>query len=333
MEAPILEKDGAVSDRCSSTNTRAGAAARCGGESSRSQECSVIQRIYDENFVAHGGEKSQHHLNNVDGIRVARFAVERPMREMGLSGVRRGRSWVKTAITDDGAERPADLVDRDFTAEAPNRLWLADLTHVKAHAGWVYVAFIIDALEMAAFNSRRAGADLSRLVHHSDMGVPYRSVRYSQHLADNGVVASATSKGDSHDDAMIERVEPHNHRATTRSNQPVRFRDVSPSALIIGLGNCPVMESLRYLRANDPTDLRTQTDRHGHLANIRRGQAVGLGMLSAAPCEFVRRLAPVRPPPSSQRLDAIVILVNADRYLPADGGTPVQRRLVLVKRP
>ena len=155
----------------------------------------MIQRVYDENFVAYGGDKMWDHLNNVDGIRVARCTVERLMREMGLSGVRRGRSWIKTTITDDGAERPADLVDRDFTAEAPNRLWLADLTYVKTHAGWVYVAFIIDAysrfvvgwqastslrsdlaidaLEMAVFNRRRAGDNLDRLVHHSDMGVQY----------------------------------------------------------------------------------------------------------------------------------------------------------------
>jgi putative transposase len=186
----------------------------------------VIRRVYDENFVAYGADKIWDHLNNVDGIRVARCTVERLMREMGLSGVRRGRSWVKTTISEDGTERPADLVDRDFTTEAPNRLWLADLTYVKTHAGWVYVAFIIDAysrmvvgwqastslrsdlaidaLEMAVFNRRRAGADLSKLVHHSDMGVQYLSIRYSQRLADNGVVASVGSKGDSYDNAMIE---------------------------------------------------------------------------------------------------------------------------------
>ena len=105
----------------------------------------VIQRVYDENFVAYGGDKMWDHLNNVDGIRVARCTVERLMKEMGLSGVRRGRSWIRTTITNDGSQRPADLVDRDFTAEAPNRLWLADLTYVKTHSGWVYVAFIIDA--------------------------------------------------------------------------------------------------------------------------------------------------------------------------------------------
>jgi putative transposase len=186
----------------------------------------VIARVHKENFVAYGADKMWDHLNQVEGIRVARCTVERLMRQMGLSGVRRGRSWVKTTITDDGTERPADLVDRDFCVEAPNRLWLADLTYVKTHSGWVYVAFIIDAysrmvvgwqasrsvrsdlaidaLEMAVFNRRRAGADLTGLIHHSDMGTQYLSIRYSQRLADNGVVASVGSKGDSYDNAMIE---------------------------------------------------------------------------------------------------------------------------------
>lgn len=186
----------------------------------------VIARVHKENFVAYGADKMWDHLNTVEGIGVARCTVERLMRQMGLSGVRRGRSWIRTTITDKGAERPADLVDRDFCATAPNRLWLADLTYVKTHTGWVYVAFIIDAysrkivgwqasrslrtdlaidaLEMAVFNRRQQGADLAGLVHHSDLGSQYLSIRYSQRLADNGVVASVGSKGDSYDNAMIE---------------------------------------------------------------------------------------------------------------------------------
>ena len=185
-----------------------------------------IRRVYDDNYVAYGADKIWDHLNNVDDIVVARCTVERLMRQMGLSGVRRGKQWVKTTTSDDGAERPDDLVERDFTAQAPNRLWLADLTYVKTHAGWVYVAFIIDvysrfvvgwqasrslradlaidALEMAVFNRRRAGADLGGLVHHSDRGSQYLSIRYSQRLADNDIVGSVGSKGDSYDNAMIE---------------------------------------------------------------------------------------------------------------------------------
>lgn len=188
--------------------------------------CPVIARVHKENFVAYGADKMWDHLNNVEGMQVARCTVERLMRQMGLSGVRRGRSWVRTTITDDATHRPADLVDRDFTTTAPNQLWLADLTYVKTHGGWVYAAFVIDAysrrvvgwqasrslrtdlaidaLEMAVFNRRKEGADLTGLVHHSDMGVQYLSIRYSQRLADNGVVASVGSKGDSYDNAMIE---------------------------------------------------------------------------------------------------------------------------------
>jgi len=173
----------------------------------------VIARVHKENFVAYGADKMWDHLNEVEGIRVARCTVERLMRQMGLSGVRRGRSWVRMTISDDGTARPADLVDRDFAIETPNRLWLADLTYVKTHSGWVYAAFIIDAysrmvigwqaskslrsdlaidaLGMAVFNRRRAGADLTGLIHHSDMGSQYLSIRYSQRLAQNGVVASA----------------------------------------------------------------------------------------------------------------------------------------------
>ncbi|HZA86623.1 MAG TPA: IS3 family transposase, partial [Acidimicrobiales bacterium] len=126
----------------------------------------------------------------------------------------------------DRLDRPADLVERQFRAPAPNRLWVADLTYVKSHSGWVYVAFVvdvfsrmvvgwqasrslrsdlaIDALEMAVHNRRRAGADLDGLIHHSDRGVQYLSVRYSQRLADNDIVASVGSKGDSYDNALVE---------------------------------------------------------------------------------------------------------------------------------
>jgi len=140
---------------------------------------------------------------------------------MGLSGARRGKAFKVTTTSDDRLERPADLVNRDFTAHAPDRLWVADLTYVKTHSGWVYVAFIvdvfsrmvvgwqasrslrsdlaIDALEMAMFNRRRQGHALDDLVHHSDRGVQYLCIAYSERLAENEVVASVGSKGDSYD--------------------------------------------------------------------------------------------------------------------------------------
>ena len=185
-----------------------------------------ILRVWEQNLTVYGADKIWHHLNHEDGIRVARCTVERLMDGLGIQGCRRGRIWVRTTEGDDRLDRPADLVEREFRASAPNRLWVADLTYVKTHTGWVYVAFIIDvfsrfivgwqasrslrsdlaidALEMAVHNRRRQGADLSGLVHHSDRGVQYLSVRYSQRLADNSIVASVGSKGDSYDNALAE---------------------------------------------------------------------------------------------------------------------------------
>lgn len=185
-----------------------------------------IARVYDSNYVVYGARKIWDHLNQVDNVRVAQCTVRRLMAEMGLSGVKRGQHKVRTTTPGRDVDRPGDLVERDFTATGPNRLWVADLTYVKTHSGWVYVAFIvdvysrfvvgwqasrslrsdlaIDALEMAVFNRQRTGADLTGLVHHSDRGVQYLSIRYSTRLADNEIVASVGSKGDSYDNALIE---------------------------------------------------------------------------------------------------------------------------------
>ena len=184
-----------------------------------------VLKVWEDNLSVYGADKIWDQLNK-DGTRVARCTVERLMADMGLQGCRRGRIWVRTTDGDDRLERPADLVERRFRAPAPNRLWVADLTYVKTHAGWVYVAFIvdvfsrmvvgwqasrslradlaIDALEMAVHNRRRAGSDLDGLIHHSDRGVQYLCVRYSDRLAENEIVASVGSKGDSFDNAMAE---------------------------------------------------------------------------------------------------------------------------------
>ena len=185
-----------------------------------------IARVWAENMEGvYGADKVWAALNR-EGIAVARCTVERLMRELGLSGARRGKAFKVTTRSDDRQHRPLDLVDRNFTAPAPNRLWVADLTYVKTHAGWVYAAFIIDvysrmvvgwqisnslrsdlaidALEMAVFNRTRAGQNLDGLVHHSDRGVQYLSIRYSERLAENDIVASVGSRGDSYDNAMAE---------------------------------------------------------------------------------------------------------------------------------
>jgi putative transposase len=184
-----------------------------------------IARVHAENLEVYGADKVWAQLNR-EGTRVARCTVERLMRELGLSGVRRGRAFKVTTRVDDRQHRPDDLVERQFKAPEPNRLWVADLTYVKTYAGWVYAAFIIDvfsrmvvgwqisqslrsdlaidALEMAVWNRTRAGQVLDGLVHHSDRGVQYLSIRYSERLADSDIVASVGSRGDSYDNAMAE---------------------------------------------------------------------------------------------------------------------------------
>ena len=155
---------------------------------------------------------------NREGVRVARCTVARLMRELGLRGVVRGKPKF-TTIAGDEADRPRDLVDRRFVAGAPNRLWVADLTYVRTWSGFVYVAFItdvysrmivgwqasrslrsdlaLDALEQAIWARSRAGQRLDELVHHSDRGVQYLAIRYTERLAETGAVNSVGSKGDS----------------------------------------------------------------------------------------------------------------------------------------
>ena len=184
-----------------------------------------VARVYDENLFVYGADKVWAQLNREE-IRVARCTVERLMRQLGLAGASRGKAFTTTTVTNDRLDRPADLVERKFRAPAPNRLWVADLTYVKTFAGWVYVAFIIDvysrfivgwqasrslrsdlaidALEMAVWNRQRSGASLDGLVHHSDRGVQYLSIRYSERLAENAIIASVGSKGDSYDNALAE---------------------------------------------------------------------------------------------------------------------------------
>jgi len=183
-----------------------------------------ILKVWEQNLCVYGADKVWDQMNK-DGIGVARCTVERLMADMGLQGCRRGRIWIRTTVSDDTLDRPADLVKRQFAAATPNVLWVADLTYVKTSVGWVYVAFIIDvysrmivgwqasrslrtdlaidALEMAMFNRGRTDS-LEGLIHHSDRGVQYLSLRYSQRLADNDIVASVGSKGDSYDNALVE---------------------------------------------------------------------------------------------------------------------------------
>lgn len=177
--------------------------------------------LWAENRRVYGVRKL-HKAAKRSGIKIGRDQVARIMKIAGISGVTRGKKR-RTTYSDERADRPADLVNRIFRANQPNRLWVADITYVPTWSSFAYTAFIIDAwsraivgwkvssslsgdlaldaLEMAIW--ARVG-DLSNLVHHSDRGVQYLSIRYSERLADIEAAASVGSKGDSYDNALAE---------------------------------------------------------------------------------------------------------------------------------
>jgi len=183
-----------------------------------------VRRVHQDNFGVYGVEKVWRQLNR-EGIAVGRDRVQRLMRYLGLCGAVRGKKF-RTTLPDDVGQRPADLVDRQFVAAAPNRLWVADLTYVSTWSGFAYTAFIVDAfsryivgwrvcttlradlaldaLEMAIW-ARQPKAE-GGLVHHSDRGVQYLSIRYTERLAEEGAVTSVGSRGDSYDNAPAETV-------------------------------------------------------------------------------------------------------------------------------
>ncbi len=189
----------------------------------RDRERSVdIQRIWDENFQVYGARKVWRQLNR-EQIVVARCTVERLMRALGLQGVVRGRKC-RTTVADDSAELPVDRVNRQFQASRPNELWVADFTYVATWTGFVYVAFVIDvfarrilgwrvarsmhaelvldALEQALWSR----STVKGVVHHSDHGSQYLSIRYSERLAEVGAEPSVGSVGDSYDNALAETI-------------------------------------------------------------------------------------------------------------------------------
>ncbi len=183
-----------------------------------------IRRVHAKNFGVYGAKKLHAQLRR-EGVSVARCTVERLMRAEGLRGISREKG-PRTTLPGDGPGTRADLVERDFTATRPNQLWVADITYCRTFAGWVYAAFVIDvfsrrvvgwqlskslrtdlaldALEMGIWTREYAGHDVSGLTHHSDKGVQYVAVRYTQRLAEAGAVASVGSTGDSYDNALAE---------------------------------------------------------------------------------------------------------------------------------
>lgn len=229
-----------------------------------------IQRVYEENFSAYGARKVWRQLGRED-IVAARCTVERLMRSLGLQGVVRGRKC-RTTIADDRAERPLDRVNRQFVATRPNQLWVADFTYVATWSGFVYTAFVIDvfarriigwrvarsmsaelvldALEQAIWS--RSGLD--GVVHHSDRGSQYLSIRYSERLAEAGAQPSVGSVGDSYDNALAESIiglykaEVIHRRGPWRNIDPVEYATLewvdwfNERRLLEPIGNMPPAE-------------------------------------------------------------------------------------------
>ncbi|EWS63498.1 putative transposase OrfB [Hydrogenophaga sp. T4] len=183
-----------------------------------------IERVWQANMRVYGVDKVWKQMNR-EGLSIARCTVERLMKRLGLQGVRRGKV-VRTTISDMKAPCPLDRVNRRFLAQRPNQLWVSDFTYVSTWQGWLYVAFVIDvyarrivgwrvsssmhtdfvldALEQALYarQPERDGA----LIHHSDRGSQYVSIRYSERLAEAGIEPSVGSKGDSYDNALAETI-------------------------------------------------------------------------------------------------------------------------------
>ena len=233
----------------------------------------LIARVFEENFEVHGVRKVWRQLQR-EGQEVARCTIERLMQSMGLQGVIRGKP-VKTTISDKAAPCPLDHVNRQFQAPRPNALWVSDFTYVATWAGFVYVAFVIDtyarrivgwrvsrtahtsfvldALDQALHERRplhRAG-----LVHHSDRGSQYVSIKYTERLAEAGIEPSVGSVGDSYDNALAETInglykaELIHRRGPWRSFEAVEFATLewvdwfNHRRLLEPIGNIPPAEA------------------------------------------------------------------------------------------
>jgi putative transposase len=188
-----------------------------------------IARVHKDNYGVYGVRKIHAELRRegvqVEDRPVARCTTRRLMKALGLRGISRSKG-PRTTIPGTGPDTRPDLVERAFTASCPDRLWVADITYVRTFAGWVYCAFVLDvfsrrvvgwqvstslrtdlaldALNMGLWTRQHDGHDTSALVHHSDRGVQYLAIRYTERLAEAGAVASVGSKGDSYDNAMAE---------------------------------------------------------------------------------------------------------------------------------
>lgn len=232
-----------------------------------------IRRVFNENFQVYGVQKVWRQLQR-EGFDIARCTVARLMRMMGLQGIIRGKP-IKTTVSDRSAPCPLDRVNRHFKAPAPNMLWLSDFTYVATWQGFVYVAFVIDAFARRivgwrASRTAHAGFVLDALdqalhdrrpvkrgglVHHSDRGSQYVSIRYSERLAEAGIEPSVGSVGDSYDNALAETInglykaEVIHRRGPWRNFEAVEFATLewvdwfNHRRLLEPIGNIPPAEA------------------------------------------------------------------------------------------
>jgi putative transposase len=242
--------------------------------------CDEIRRVWRENFCVYGARKTWRQLNR-EQIPVARCTIERLMGKIGLCGAIRGKAF-KTTIPDEKTQRPADLVERQFTAERPNQLWVADFTYVATWQGFVFVAFVVDVFARCIVGWRvsssiktdlvldaleqalHARSDTDGLVHHSDKGSQYLSIRYSERLTQEGIQASVVSTGDSYDNALAETIiglyktEVIRRRGPWRNIEAVEFATLewvdwfNNRRLLEPIGNVPPVEFERaYYRRQE----------------------------------------------------------------------------------
>jgi len=239
-----------------------------------------VQRVWEENYRVYGARKVWRQLGR-EGFSVARCTVERLMQRIGIQGVVRGKKPF-TTVSDPEQERAPDLVKRQFTATHPNQLWVADFTYVATWGGFVYVAFVIDvyaraivgwrvsrsmktglvldALEQAIW----ARKDREALIHHSDRGSQYLSIRYTERLAEAGINASVGTTGDSYDNALAETIiglyktEVIHHRGPWRSLDAVEYATLewvdwfNHRRLLEPIGNIPPAElEMTYYRQTE----------------------------------------------------------------------------------
>jgi len=232
-----------------------------------------VERVWNENFQVYGVRKVWRQLRR-EQFDVARCTVQRLMKRLGLRGVIRGKT-VRTTISDPKAPCPRDHVQRQFSADRPNKLWVSDFTYVSTWQGMVYVAFVIDvfarrivgwrasssartdfvldALEQALYARKPVGPD--RLIHHSDRGVQYVSIRYTERLAEAGLEPSVGSVGDSYDNALAETInglykaEVIHRRPSWRTREEVEWATLNwvdwfnNRRLLEPIGNIPPAEA------------------------------------------------------------------------------------------